>query len=967
MLAMVAMSFPAAAASPPSVAGEVARLRGLQAANQWASAESLATALLSRLEGRADADSLVMADALYAIGLARIQQGMLGDTVAVDMSQRALAIRKRRLRPDDAAIGDAETSLGVAFSMNNEADSAAAHARRGLDLRLRQAVPNDSLVAESWFNLGTVETARGRGRDALDALQHALEATIRAYGPNDHRVASTTSAMGEAWGALHDIERERDLSEQALAMLDRSGTPDVGLRGEILSRIAGASNDLGDVSRAFDAAQAGVRTVAPGDTASWITSEFNLGVILQQFGDNAGAREVLSGVLPVCERFYGSHWMTGRLRQTLGLLSAALGDTATAMQLDRQSEQDLMAHREPQGSTVALSVQYQAELLHAQHRDREARAMNERAIQLSEESAIADPWTLPYVRYLRLRILESLRDTTALDSARVDLARIRDRFSMRSSRSGPAIAYWLARADRDRGRQDDAWAGALDAERSGSFLTRLNLETLPDSRALELAATRSYMLNQVLDMAGPQSPSRWETAWGRLVRSRGVVRAALARRRLPRGLDADTAVVRRHDAWVTAKRTLSRRLVQTGGVPRDSAAAARLDALRLASDWCEADYAQALRARGADTARAEVGLADVRARLAPGQALVSFAEIQGRDEMDRVIAFVARGGDARVERLEIGRSDSLRALIAPWRERLAASPGPAAAGDRRAERACRRAGVAVRERTWDRIAPRLGDAAEVFLVPDGPLTDIPWHALPTGANAYLVEQGPVVHVLEAERELVPAAREHREGGLLAIGDPDYDRSSGRDRDGEAPLAGGLRAAADPCALGPPRFGRLPGTGREALAVAEAWHPASGATVRRGPEATEAAFKQLAPGCAVIHLATHGIVTGDRCRPEPPGRRGLGGVGPIAAVASSSPPARTPPPPVRSPWMGRRVWLALAGANRAQEAGNDADDGLLTADEVVTLDLPATPGSRSAGRRRARSACSARSPWPARAA
>jgi CHAT domain-containing protein len=43
----------------------------------------------------------------------------------------------------------------------------------------------------------------------------------------------------------------------------------------------------------------------------------------------------------------------------------------------------------------------------------------------------------------------------------------------------------------------------------------------------------------------------------------------------------------------------------------------------------------------------------------------------------------------------------------------------------------------------------------------------------------------------------------------------------------------------------------------------------------------------------------------------------------------------------SPWLGRRVLLALAGANRAHEHARDENEGLLTAEEVSTLDLRGT--------------------------
>jgi hypothetical protein len=656
---------------------------------------------------------------------------------------------------------------------------------------------------------------------------------------------------------------------------------------------------------------------------------------------------VFTDLLPLSERFHGgAGWITGRVRQTLGGICGALGDTALAMRLDRQSEIDLLAHPEPRGSTVALSVEFQAELLYAQKRCREALALNERAIRLAEAAVRADPGTLPYTRYLRIRILESLEDTTALDSARRDLAALRDRLGLVGTRSAPPVAYWLARADRGRGHPAEAWSGALEADREERELLRLNVETLPDARSLELARTKAYALGLVLDLADAAHPSRWDPAWDRLVRTRGFVRAELMRRRLPPGLRSDTAVVGARDAWVSATRRLARRLVRGPGAGSDSAARAESDALRTVAERAETAYARALRDRGVDTARVEVGLADVRARLAPGQALAAFTEVQDRDGPDRLIAFVARGGDPRVERIEFGRSDSLRALIDPWRERLETSPGPMADANGTPERECRRNGERVRAATWDRLARSLRGCTEVAIVPDGPLVDLPWHALPAAGGGYLVERGPLVRVLDAERELIAAPGASRGQAMLAMGDPDFDLARDASTASGPVAAAALRAAPDPCAAGGPTgFPRLPGTGLEAEAVAHEWQAGAKheAMVLRGAEATEASFKRLAPGCAIVHLATHGVVIGDRCREAEAGTRGVGGVEPIAG-AHRDPPrpgSGAPAPRVPSPWSGRRVWLALAGAAHARESGTDDDDGLLTADEVLTLDLIGT--------------------------
>jgi CHAT domain-containing protein len=85
---------------------------------------------------------------------------------------------------------------------------------------------------------------------------------------------------------------------------------------------------------------------------------------------------------------------------------------------------------------------------------------------------------------------------------------------------------------------------------------------------------------------------------------------------------------------------------------------------------------------------------------------------------------------------------------------------------------------------------------------------------------------------------------------------------------------------------------------------------------------------------------------DSCRAASiPGTRGVGGVSPLPAGRTKSKPHSAAPAPETkplpaNPWLGRQVWLALAGANRASDA-TDENEGMLTAEEIVTLDLRGT--------------------------
>jgi len=86
------------------------------------------------------------------------------------------------------------------------------------------------------------------------------------------------------------------------------------------------------------------------------------------------------------------------------------------------------------------------------------------------------------------------------------------------------------------------------------------------------------------------------------------------------------------------------------------------------------------------------------------------------------------------------------------------------------------------------------------------------------------------------------------------------------------------------------------------------------------EASEEAFKNLAPGRRVLHLATHAFFLGDRCVSSLPS----------AGRSGSEPTSRDSPLLLSG--------LAVAGANRRNDAGRDAEDGIVTSEEIATLDL-----------------------------
>jgi CHAT domain-containing protein len=127
-----------------------------------------------------------------------------------------------------------------------------------------------------------------------------------------------------------------------------------------------------------------------------------------------------------------------------------------------------------------------------------------------------------------------------------------------------------------------------------------------------------------------------------------------------------------------------------------------------------------------------------------------------------------------------------------------------------------------------------------------------------------------------------------------------------------------------------QFDPLPGSQREAGDVVDLWKKTrpSKPVLLSGAAAGEEAVKRLSPGQSILHLATHGFALGSDCETVP-GTRGTGGWEKVNLDS---------PAPVGLDNPLRLAGLALSGANRHQDTPPGQEDGILTAEEVSSLNL-----------------------------
>ncbi len=369
-------------------------------------------------------------------------------------------------------------------------------------------------------------------------------------------------------------------------------------------------------------------------------------------------------------------------------------------------------------------------------------------------------------------------------------------------------------------------------------------------------------------------------------------------------------------------RALRARIARTtlAGPGADGAFAERLTALQAERERLEAELARlvpqldfALRLRSVD-------MEAVSGRLPEGATLVEFVRfdlLAEQTRKGRYLAFTLPAARRQVRMVDLGEAGRIDRLVRQFRSSVtgedeggagtaggAAPPGPAP-------------GPALFEAVLAGLLRGLG--RRLILAPDGELTRLPFAALPARGQRVL-DLYDVSYAGSGRDLLRVASGAAAATAGLVLADPDFDLGSTtprRRRRGPARRSRAWRRVSP--------FTPLRATRAEGVDVAQrlAVEPLL------GERATEGRLKgSLAP--RVLHLATHGFFFPDQARraaaPDEDASR-------MAQLASGH---------VENPLL--RAGLALAGANtwdRGLEPPTEAEDGILTAEDVAGLDLLGT--------------------------
>lgn len=962
-------SFASGAADDPAA---VASIRNRFEEWRYAEAETEARALVASAEFRHGVDSFEAAR-------------------AIDLLLEALWREVEAERAHTRIINDGvEGEVDHGGTWNPVSRGEAEHlAERALAIKRASLGEEHAEVADTLDHYGRLLSSFGDSVRARDLHERAVAVHRGARGADNRAVARSLGYLALARRRAGDHEGARRLYEEQLAIRERAVERAPVELAQSLNNLAAIVEDVGDYDSARRFLERAVGTLRQGEAGQALAAALrNLAMLLvhtldlaevsplaeealaiqeradphhprmvgllilaawsrAMAGDLAAGRRLLERSVSLSREIRPDHPLHAQALTNLAELQSAFAEYPDAIRTQRQALAIKERFYTPDHVELATSI---APLGDALYRSGDATSAKEhfaRTLSAYEQSAATSDNSLLF--YLNV-YANVLRDTGEHERARGLYSRLLANMERVFGPDHPGVASVLREMvllDFETGDARQALAAALRAERIGRNHLRRTSRGLSERQALLYAQQRVTGLDLALSLVDRTADldARREVA-DSVIRSRALVLDEMAARHRSYGASPRAAELAGRLAAVS--RRLSNLFVRGPSADAPEHYRGLLGATLAEREQIELDLAAESAVFQEQRKQDELGLSDVARALPPGSAVVSYvyylrheaapapgAEIAPVSDgpVPEYLALVLRSGSEVPQIVRLGEASGIDARVERWRREIATPTG--AATDRES-------GALLREAVWDPLRAKLGDTANVFVVPDGSLNLVSLAALPVGERDYLIESRPVIHYMSAERDLVRGDAASG-SGLLAIGGPSFDETSPFEslapRTADAPLAtaattatyrGQSSACSDFRSL---RFEPLPASAVEAREIVALWASAASAADRidlLGPAATEAAFKLRAPGRQVLHVATHGFFLGS-CPPAVYTSRGIGKL-----VAEEDMQNDESEGEGENPLL--LAGLVLSGANRRDTAGPDEEDGILTAEEIAALDL-----------------------------
>ena len=916
VMAGIAGPLPAEPAAQPDVIERALR------AGDYPRAEALARAQLADNERRYGAESrqaLQSIDALVDALLdgERIETPDLGALIGREIALARTLAGSNSREYSRAVMRRANWQLAqfdIPASISSATESAAIADRMLAADDPERAERALAAGRDLYHSLGKPAEGEARVAAALDVLKRASARHPRACA-DALRINAGIQISNQNWDAAVLAARDYE------AFVRETFGAGSARHGEALTTLGLALSESGQYAEGIETLDESVGILArtqPYRQRLHVDALRALGQRLGWMGDARGRTELLRA-LAIEERHpTGNGYQIATLAYALGIQSGREDDAQSAQAyLARAIPIYVRALGPDAPQTLRVKETYAGALLLLGRFDEAAAIYQQRiAAHAANPAAVAGKrvtmtyGNLAYARLLQRRYVEAealYRKALLLLGEGHDFEQV----NPRNFTTGLAAALW------GQGRHRESFEQTRHVRDSAFRVRSKGVEQLSERELLNFDSSLQDASELTIAMAADsRDPSLIDDAWQATLETSGfVTRTMAARLALAASRHANAALWQQ---WRATNATLSAARVAATESP-SARTIATLDRRQRELDDAERRIAS-VDSRESRLLHAEQGDLDaVFAQLPDHAALVRFVEIsdyapdqyrRGKPGVHARLYALARKHGQRTQAIDLGPVGAIAGQVDAWYALLS---------DARADPLeTRSAARALRRALIDPLD--LGNRTQrLFVVPSTALTRVNFAALIDEQDRYLVENGPTFHLLNHERELLLPDMDATAGGVLLAGAATAGAKA-------APASGlGLVMRKACPGIGAGQLGALPGAASEIASLHKVAQGHAGRIdVLSGAAATETAVRDAMPGHSIVHLATHAFAFGDHCADGEA----------LRSIALDLPQTDGKPADIEN------LSSLSALAFLPQPAGANANDGLLTSEEITTLNLSA---------------------------
>ena len=839
------------------------------------------------------ADHPRVASVLNNVALVRANLGHFA--IAQADLERVLKIYRSVYGDDHPETAHAHDNLGASLAELGASEDALQHLRQSQAIRERTFGENHPDTLVTLGRIALLLDGVGHHAQARPLHERVLAARRLVLGDSHSETYVSLNNLGKCLLRLGDLRRAREHLESALTLSRTTHLAGDGLVATLLTNLGSVYDQMGDALRAEQnhrtALELRRKLFGPHhpETAESLT---NVAGFLENAGDLAQAQRHYEQALDAYQTTYGhQHHATATCRNNLGLLLAKMGAFEAA---EDQLDQALKIRQDLFGDSHASTANSWHNLGYV------------RMVQGDAEGA----------RTFLERALATNR--SALGSSNLEAASTLSNLMCLCAGTGmPERAFGVARELSHCGDELLMQVFGMASERQRAAVR--------DSVRKDFHAILSFILR---DLSGDATAVMF--ALDLVLRRKAIgLEALIIQRNALRGQKYSHLHVSFHELTALKRTTAAAALAASGNSNWPPAEESRAEERERRERLEELLASKIDGMTLEDRLRASDGRAVVQA-LPDGIALIEFLRYEPFDfdvwqnaagvvcRSERYVAFVASSEGVSI--VDLGEAGVIDELVDNFNKLVSGRP------DTRPLGPIVETGIALRAAVFEPLLSHVANNRGLIFAPDGSLSKVSFAMLPSASGRLLMDDFSVSY-LSVGRDVVRFNYESSQPGLsVVVADPAFNLSAQSFDAAPRSTVGLSSTSPDSTASGviehgvapAMRFMRLRGSHEEGERIAKLL----GVKPLLCSDALDSVIKKI-QSPKVLHFATHGFFL-----PGDPGE--------------SKAWNRLAGPGMSDPLL--RSGLALAGANvwlAGGETPADAEDGLLTAEDVTHMDLGGT--------------------------